>query len=117
MAPKTQSARTRGKHERGRAATVSPTRNPYPPGTARVLEGIAAAPAPAAKPRPLPLPPPAGAGSRSAVPAADATSDDSAVREPVPPGPVNAHVAPPRETPASLLPLAAAVAGVLIVVT
>jgi len=39
------------------------------------------------------------------------------VHTPVAPGPVNAHVGPPRDNPASLLPMAAAVAAVLVVVT
>ena len=109
MAPKTPASANES------SVTVSPTRNPYPPGMTPMLEGIPAAPATLA--RPHPLPPPARAGSRSDVPAANTTSDVSAVREPVPPGPVNAHVAPPRLPPTSLVPLTAAVAGVLIVVT
>jgi hypothetical protein len=109
MAPKTPTIANES------SVTVSPTRNPYPPGMARVLEGIPAAPSPWA--RPHPSPPPTRADSRSDVPAARTTSDVSAVREPVPPGPVNAHVAPPRLPPTSLVPLAAAVAGALIVVT
>ncbi len=109
MAPKTPASANES------SVTVSPTRNPYPPGMTPMLEGIPAAPATLA--RPHPLPPPARASSRSDVPAANTTSDVSAVREPVPPGPVNAHVAPPRLPPTSLVPLTAAVAGVLIVVT
>jgi hypothetical protein len=99
--------------------TVSafPPRNPYPPGVSPVLEGIPAAPS--ARTRPPAVSPPAGAQTASPVPVAEvaAESEQNVVREPVPPGPVNAHVAPPREEKTSLLPLTAIVASVVVVLT
>ena len=82
-----------------------------------VLEGIPAATH--ARTRPPAVPPPAGVHAASQVPASEVVteSEQSTVREPVPPGPINAHVAPPREEKTSLLPLTAIVASVVVVLT
>jgi hypothetical protein len=88
-----------------------------PNGMSPVLEGIPAATH--ARARPPAVPPPAGIQAASQVPASKAVteSERSTVREPVPPGPINAHVAPPREEKTSLLPLTAIVASVVVVLT
>ncbi len=99
------------------AVSAIPPRNPYPPGASPVLEGIPAAPH--TRTRPPAVSPPAGVHAASPVPASQLAtpSEQSVVREPMPPGPVNAHVAPPREEKTSLLPLTAIVASVVVVLT
>jgi hypothetical protein len=56
-------------------------------------------------------------GDASSAQGAEDTSDSDAVHAPVPPGPVNAHVVPPRREPVSLLPMAAIVTSVVVVIT
>lgn len=101
------------------------TRNAYPPGMGSVP---ASAPHSAAKPNTQPAAPksravpPAEVGTRreSHQPAPHSSTydaDRAAVSTPEPPGPVNAHVAPPRKPRKSLVPAVAAISGILIVAT
>jgi hypothetical protein len=65
------------------------------------------------------LPPgqPPHAGDAPALQGGEESPERDTVHTPVPPGPVNAHVAPPRKEPVSLLPMAAIVTSVVVVIT
>jgi hypothetical protein len=90
-------------------------RNPFPPAGVRILDGIAVPPPPAAArhPQPPPVTPPVSVASAPHVEPPDAVS----VPEPAPPGPMNAHVAPPAAQRSSSLPLAASLAAFFAVLT
>jgi hypothetical protein len=60
---------------------------------------------------------PLGAGASSLSRGRDDSPESDAVHAPVPPGPVNAHVAPPRKEPVSMLPLVAIVTVIVVIVT
>ncbi len=103
------------KPQAGDAAISTPN---GPPSTARTPDHAPGAPAVPLKPRPVP--PPRDTHTQADISAVDDGLDatgGSIVREPVPPGPVNAHVAPPRTPPSSLLPIAALIAGIVVVLT
>jgi hypothetical protein len=92
--------------------------NPVPPGT--IAAGLAASGM--ARPKSTTghaLPPgqPHGAGETSLVRGREDSPESEAVHAPAPPGPVNAHVAPPRKEPVSLLPMVAIVTAVVVIVT
>ncbi|MHB0959865.1 MAG: hypothetical protein ACYC0X_29935 [Pirellulaceae bacterium] len=98
-------------------APINASPDLYPPGMFPTREEI-----PAAAPvqiRPAPIPPALGTLAPPQQRASATTADmaHNGIREPLPPGPINAHVAPPRREPVSLLPLTAIVASVVLIVT
>ena len=97
---------------------VSPTKNVYPPGTTptRTLDGIPAAAGPI-RSGSVPLPPTPHAGPSADTSPQGSDSSVGNVPEPMPPGPVNAHVAPPREIRGSPLPIVLSIAAILVTVT
>lgn len=92
------------------AATVH---NPVPPGAS--IPGSARPQA--SKGHSAPPGQPLGTGASSLSRDRDDSPESDAVHAPVPPGPVNAHVAPPRKEPVSMLPLVAIVTVIVVIVT
>jgi hypothetical protein len=96
--------------------------NPVPPGmtaSGMTASGLARPKSAMGHALPPGQPPeqPHGAGETSLVRGREDSPESEAVHAPAPPGPVNAHVAPPRKEPVSLLPMVAIVTTVVVIVT
>ncbi len=112
----------------GTSTTPLPTAVPSKHSPANTGASTASAPAaqPTKKKKPRPVPPapptPQPPGAQVTVPHSDGDSSPDAsslgdVPEPVPPAPMNAHVAPPRRQRPSQWPIILVIAAVLLVLT